>query len=157
MESAENRLLRFPGDPSDDSHEALEVREDARLLGLIADADPQALELFYRRRGGLIYSLLLRMLVNEMEAQEVTQDTFVQIWRRAHRYDPRRSSPMAWVVMIARGLAMDRLRARSRRGISQAAFEREVASLEVEAINGARQAERERIGGHLPSRIASVA
>ena len=145
MESAENRLLRFPEYSSDDSHEALEVREDARLLGLIADADPQALEQFYRRRGGLIYSLLLRMLVNEMETQEVTQDTFVQIWRRAHRYDPRRSSPLSWTVMIARGLAMDRLRARSRRSTNHAAFEREVASIEVEEINGSLQTERDEL------------
>lgn len=145
MESAENRLLRFPENHSDDSHDALEVREDARLLGLIADADPQALERFYQRRGGLIYSLLLRMLVNEMEAQEFTQDTFVQIWRRAHRYDPRRSSPMAWTVMIARGLAMDRLRARSRRSANHAAFEREIASIEVEEITGAHQTERDEL------------
>ena len=121
------------------------MREDARLLGLIADADPQALELFYKRRGGLIYSFLLRVLVSEMEAQEVTQDTFVQIWRRAHRYDPRRSSPMAWVVMIARGLAMDRLRARSRRSVSHAAFEREVAAIEVEEVNGSHQTERDEV------------
>ena len=53
MEPAENRLLRFPEDQSGDSHEAAEVREEARLLVLIAEADPQALELFYRRRGGL--------------------------------------------------------------------------------------------------------
>lgn len=145
MESVKNRLLRFPENHSDDAHEVLEVREDARLLGLIADADPQALERLYRRRGGLIYSLLLRMLVNEMEAQEVTQDTFVQIWRRAHRYDPSRSSPMAWVVMIARGLAMDRLRARSRRSANQVAFESEVASLEVEEINGSHQVERDEL------------
>jgi len=145
VESAKNRLLRFPDDRSDDSHEALEVREDARLLAMIADGDPQALELFYHRRGSLIYSLLLRMLVNDMEVQEVTQDTFVQIWRRAYRYDPRRSSPMAWTVMIARGLAMDRLRARSRQSANQAAFEREVASIEVEEINGTHQTERDEL------------
>jgi RNA polymerase sigma-70 factor (ECF subfamily) len=145
VESAENRLLRFAENHSGDTQEALEAREDARLLGLIADADPQALEQLYRRRGSLIYSLLLRMLVNEMEAQEITQDTFVQIWRRAHRYDPRRSSPMAWTVMIARGLAMDRLRARSRHSVNHAAYEREVASLEVEEITGVHKTERDEL------------
>jgi RNA polymerase sigma-70 factor (ECF subfamily) len=85
------------------------------------------------------------MLVNEMEAQEVLQDTFVQIWRRAHKYDSGRSSPMAWMIMIARGLALDRLRSRSRRCATHAAFEREVASLEVEEINGARQVERDEL------------
>ncbi len=145
MESAENRILRYPEISSEDSHETREAREDARLLGLIADADPQALESFYRRRGGLIYSFLLRMLVNEMEAQEATQDTFVQIWRRAYRYDPRRSSPMAWAVMIARGLALDRLRARSRHSVNHAAFEREVVSLEMEDKSSGRQYERDEL------------
>lgn len=146
METAENQMVRFPGGgPPDELHDAVEVREDARLLTGIAGGDQHALAALYRRRGSLIYSLLVRMLVNEMEAQEVMQDTFVQVWRRAHKYDPGRSSPMAWMIMIARGLAWDRLRSRSRRSATHAAFEREVASLEVEEINGARQAERDEL------------
>lgn len=146
METAENQVVRFPdGDQPRELPEAVETREDARLLMGIAQGDQHALAALYRRRGSLIYSLLVRMLVNEMEAQEVMQDAFVQIWRRAHRYDPARSSPMAWMIMIARGLAWDRLRSRSRRSATQAAFEREVASLEVEEVNGARQTERDEL------------
>ena len=145
MESAENHVVRLPGNSPDELHEAAEVREDARLLAGIAGGDSQALAALYRRRGGLVYSILVRMLVNEMETQEVMQDVFVQIWRRAHRYDPGRSSPLAWMLMIARGLAMDRLRARSRRNAGHAAYEREVASLEVEEVNGSRQTERDEL------------
>src|SRR3954469_3239639 len=119
--------MRFQSPP--DSQEP-EVREDARLLAAIAGGDQQALAILYRRQGGLIYSLLVRMLGSEMEAQEVMQDTFIQIWRRAHECDPARSSPLSWMIMIARGRALDRLRARSRRSASHAAYEREVASLE---------------------------
>lgn len=145
METAENQIVQFPGgSPPTEPLEA-EVREDARLLLRIAGEDQHALAALYRRRGGLIYSLLVRMLVNEMEAQEVMQDAFVQIWRRAGKYDPDRSSPLAWMIMIARGLAWDRLRSRSRHSATQAAFESEVASLEVEEINGARQTERDEL------------
>ena len=145
METAENQVVRFPGDnPLDELPETAEVREDARLLTGIAGGDQHMLAALYRRHGSLIYSLLVRMLVNEMEAQEVMQDTFVQIWRRAHKYDPRRASPLAWMIMIARGLAWDRLRSRSRRSASHAAFEREVASLEVE-VTGERQTERDEL------------
>jgi RNA polymerase sigma-70 factor (ECF subfamily) len=84
------------------------------------------------------------MLVNEMEAQEAMQDTFVAIWLRAHKYDPRRSSPMAWMVMIARGLALDRLRARSKRSVSHAAYQREVMSLELE-VNSQPPPERDEL------------
>jgi len=129
-----------------------EVREDARLLGAIAEGDQQALGVLYRRRGGLIYSILVRMLVNEMEAEEVMQDTFVQIWRKAHQCDPDRSSPLAWMIMIARGRALDRLRARARRNAGQGAYEREVASLEVE-VNSTRQAERDELAAACASAL----
>jgi len=119
----------------------VEAREEARLLEAIAREDQHALATLYRRHGGLLYSLLFRMLENEMEAQEVMQDTFVHIWRNAHKFDLTRSSPVAWMIMIARGRAYDRLRARSRRATRLAAYEREVASLEVD-VNAARETER---------------
>src|SRR5262245_35928316 len=128
VEPAEDQLLRFPGSgPSGDLQDA-EAREDARLLVGIDQGDQVSLAALYRRRGGLLYSLLVRMLVSEMEAQEVMQDTFIQIWRRANAYDPTRSSPLAWVIMIARGLAVSRLRARARRNATQASYQREIAS-----------------------------
>ena len=141
--------MRF--DKSDDSPEP-EAREDSRLLAVIAEGDQRALATLYRRRSGLIYSLLVRMLVNEMEAQEVLQDTFVQIWKRAQECDPERSSPMTWIIMIARGRALDRLRARSRRSASHSAYEREVMSLEVE-INGSPQMERDELAAACASAL----
>jgi len=121
-----------------------EAHEDTRLLARVAEGDQGGFAALYRRRSTLIYSLLVRMLVNEMEAQEVMQDAFVQIWRRAHQFDPGRSSPMAWMIMIARGLAMDRLRARSRRKAGHSAYEREIASLELE-IKGRQQPDRDEL------------
>src|SRR5437867_1636829 len=121
-----------------------EVPEDARLLAAVAGGDQQALGVLYRRRGCLIYSLLVRMLVNEMEAQEVMQDTFIRIWQRAAQYGPGRSSPLAWMLMIARGRAFDRLRARSRQAAGRAAYEQEVASLELE-INRPSRDERDEL------------
>ena len=157
VETAENQIVQVPGGSlPEELHDAVEVREDARLLTGIAGGDQRALAALYRRRGSLIYSLLVRMLVNEMEAQEVMQDTFVQIWRRAHKYDLGRSSPMAWMFMIARGLALDRLRARSRRSATHAAFEREVASLEVEEINGSRQTERDELAAACATALNSL-
>jgi RNA polymerase sigma-70 factor, ECF subfamily len=119
----------------------MEAREDARLLAAIAQGDQLALAQLYRHRGGLLHSLVVRMLVNEMEAQETMQDTFLQLWRRAGEFDSARSSPLAWMIMIARGLAVDRIRARSRRSVTQAAYELEVASVAVESINGLHQTE----------------
>lgn len=143
MERAEQRL-RFAGNHEPGDLQDAEQREDARLFATIAGGDQHALAALYRRHSSLLYSLLVRMLSNEMEAQEVLQDTFVQVWRRAHQHDSGRSSPLAWMVMIARGLAVDRLRARSRRSVAHAAYERELVSLEVE-IRGTRQTERDEL------------
>jgi RNA polymerase sigma-70 factor (ECF subfamily) len=149
VEPAEHQITRSEVSGESLSPEAL---EDARLLSAVAEGDQSRFAALYRRRSGVIYSLLVRMLVNEMEAQEVMQDAFVQIWKRAHRYDREKSSPLAWMIMIARGLAMDRLRARSRRSAGHAAYEKEVAALEVE-INGSRQAERDELAGMCSSAL----
>ncbi|MCL5099294.1 MAG: hypothetical protein M1608_17515 [Candidatus Omnitrophica bacterium] len=101
IERAEDQRVRFQADRQSASRP--EAREDARLLAAIAEGDTHALAALYGRRGGVLYSLLIRVLANQMEAQEAMQDAFVQIWRRAHEYDSERSSPMAWMVMIARG------------------------------------------------------
>jgi len=143
VEPAEYQITRSEVSGESLSPEAL---EDARLLAAVAEGDQNRFAVLYRRRSGVIYSLLVRMLVNEMEAQEVMQDAFIQIWKRAPRYDREKSSPLAWMIMIARGLAMDRLRARSRQFAGRAAYEKEVASLEVE-INTTRQAERDELAG----------
>jgi len=152
VESAEDQTTQFekPGDSL-----APDAREDARLLAMVAEGDQRALAAFYHRRSRLIYSLLVRMLVNEMEAQEALQDTFMQIWRRAREYDSERAAPVGWIVMIARGLGLDRLRARSRRTAGHAAYEREVASLEVE-VNGARQTERDELAAACASALNNM-
>ena len=54
----------------------------------------------------------LRIVTNRTESEEVVQDTFLEVWRRAAEYDPRRGSPIAWIVTIGRTRAIDRLRAR---------------------------------------------
>jgi RNA polymerase sigma-70 factor (ECF subfamily) len=144
MELAHKQMLRSPENDRPDDSPDWEVREDARLLGMVAHHDQQALAALYRRRGGLLYSLLIRMLGNEMEAQEIMQDTFIRIWGRAGDYDPCRSSPLSWMVMIARGRALDQLRSRSRRSANHAAYEREMVSLEVET-GAARETERDEL------------
>ena len=129
--------------------------EDVCLLAAIVKGEQQALATLYRHHGALIYSFIFRILSNEMEAQEVMQDTFLQIWRRAIKYDPERSSVIAWMIMIARGLALDRFRARSRRSTGQAAYEREVASLEVE-INRVQQTERDELAAACASALNNL-
>ncbi len=81
----------------------------------VARGDERALEELYRRYGGAVYALLLRMLGSREEAEEVLQDTFVQIHREASRYVIERGTVTAFTFTIARNLAISRLRSRKAR------------------------------------------
>ena len=50
------------------------------------------------------------MLRNDAEAEELVQDTFVEVWLSATRYDPRRAAPERWILTMIRTRAIDRLR-----------------------------------------------
>lgn len=102
----------------------------------MASGDASSLARLYERRGAALYSLLVRMLENTSEAEEVLQDCLVRIWQRAQEFDPARSAPFTWMVMIARGLALTRLRSRGRFQAGLSAYEQELASLEVEHVSG---------------------
>jgi RNA polymerase sigma-70 factor (ECF subfamily) len=87
---------------------------DVQLLERIAAGDEAAFGALYDRFSPGLYSFVLRMMHDEKEAEDVLQEGFAHIWRRAANYDPARSSPFTWAVMILRNKAIDRLRVRQR-------------------------------------------
>jgi RNA polymerase sigma-70 factor (ECF subfamily) len=87
---------------------------DVQLLARIAAGDETAFGNFYDRVAPGLYSFVLKMTRDEKEAEDVLQDGFAHIWRRASTYDPARSSPFTWAVMILRNKAIDHLRVRQR-------------------------------------------
>jgi RNA polymerase sigma-70 factor (ECF subfamily) len=85
---------------------------DAALMRLVAQRQPDALAKLYDRFSPTLLALARRILDNHADAEEVLQEVFVQVWNRAERYDPARSSVSTWLVLIARSRAIDRLRSR---------------------------------------------
>jgi RNA polymerase sigma-70 factor (ECF subfamily) len=85
------------------------------LLARIAQGDREAFGRFYDVFAGLALGLIRRILRDPAASEDVLQEVFWQIWQEAARYDPRRGSPEAWVVMRAKTRAIDRLRAIRRR------------------------------------------
>jgi len=81
----------------------------------MAGGDPHALAEVYDLFAGLVNGLAIRILRNRSEAEDVVQEVFVQAWRQAGRFDPRRGSVEAWLCTIARTRALDRLRRRAAR------------------------------------------
>lgn len=84
------------------------------MMRRIQQGDLGALEALYDRHGTAVYSLALRILRNPPDAEEVVQDTFLQVWRQARSFDASRAGVAGWLLMIARSRAIDRLRRTSR-------------------------------------------
>ncbi|HEY0792889.1 MAG TPA: sigma-70 family RNA polymerase sigma factor [Chthoniobacterales bacterium] len=89
-------------------------KDDAELIRKIATGDEEAFTTLYRRLGSALYGLACRMMNDAKEAEDVLQESFTYVWRRAGSFDPTRSSPFAWTVMIVRHKAIDKLRIRQR-------------------------------------------
>ncbi|MGH9944665.1 MAG: sigma-70 family RNA polymerase sigma factor [Pyrinomonadaceae bacterium] len=84
---------------------------DADLLRAVARGDESALASIYNRYSSILLGLLLRILHSRPEAEDVLQEVFVQVWRRAADFDEARGRAFTWLVTLARSRAIDRLRA----------------------------------------------
>ena len=68
---------------------------------------------FYDATCGKVHGVACYILKDEALAEEVTMDTFLQVWREAENYREQQAHPLAWLTMIARSRAIDRLRSRN--------------------------------------------
>ena len=82
----------------------------------LARGDHTALACIYDRYRLILFGLVMRILHDRAEAEDVLQETFLQVWRRAGDFDEARGRAFTWLVTIARSRALDRLRASASRG-----------------------------------------
>ena len=85
---------------------------DAELFSRIVGGDRDAFALLYDRFAPILFSFCVRILRDGRDAEDVLQETFVQVWRDARRFDPDRASLKTWLFTIARSRALDRYRSR---------------------------------------------
>jgi RNA polymerase sigma-70 factor (ECF subfamily) len=93
---------------------ALDRRPDASLMLLLQRGHTEALEVLYRRHGGMATSLARRIVGDFATAEEVVQDAFLALWRESPRYEPGRGSVRSWVFGIVHHGAIDTLRRKAR-------------------------------------------
>lgn len=98
-----------------------------RLMRRFRDGDAEAVRQLYDRFGRAVFTVAYRALNDRGLAEEAVQQTFLQAWRAAHRFDPERE-PGPWLYAIARRVAVD-LHRRERRHDAAERDEPEVAVL----------------------------
>ena len=88
------------------------TRTDAELVHAFLRKETWAADELYRRYSPRVFGLGMVMLGSAAQAEDLVQDTFVKVWRKAGSYEASRGSLDTWVLLIARSLAIDFLRRR---------------------------------------------
>jgi RNA polymerase sigma-70 factor (ECF subfamily) len=97
---------------------------DAHLVMLVARYDEVALAEIYRRHGGAVFGLARRVINNQTEAEDVTQEIFLRLWNQPERFDPARGTLRSFLLTQAHSRAVDVIRSLNssrRREINDAA------------------------------------
>ena len=97
-------------------HPAVSTDADEHLIAQVARGNRSAFAALYDRFSTPLYSLALKMLANEAEAQDLLQEVFLSVWNKAAAFHAERGSAFSWVVAQLRNRAIDKLRSRRRHG-----------------------------------------
>jgi RNA polymerase sigma-70 factor (ECF subfamily) len=89
---------------------------DETLMEMLRAEDPRALDELFSRHSRLVYSIALRILHDAGEAEEVVQECFLYVYRKALAFEPSKGSAKVWIVQIAYSRARDRKSQLTRRG-----------------------------------------
>jgi RNA polymerase sigma-70 factor, ECF subfamily len=89
-----------------------DVADNMRLVARIRAGDQHAMSELYDRYGKVVYAVALRVLQDTSAAEDVLQDVFLQLWRNPDAFDASRGSLTAWLAVVTRHRAIDRLRQR---------------------------------------------
>ena len=98
-----------PGEPPPGSRRADELEQ---LMASMAAGDREALPRIYAQTVAQIFGIARAVLRSKEDAEEVVCDVYICAWQRAKSFDPERGSVAAWLAVMARNRAVDRLRQR---------------------------------------------
>jgi RNA polymerase sigma-70 factor, ECF subfamily len=82
----------------------------ATLLRLVARGDEAAFTRMYDQVAGAVFGMVRRVVRDQAQSEEVTQEVLLEVWRSASRFDPREGSASAWLMTLAHRRAVDRVR-----------------------------------------------
>jgi RNA polymerase sigma-70 factor (ECF subfamily) len=111
--------------------------DDTELFARVGEGNEKSLEEIYTRYAPVLLSSAQRVLNNSRDAEEVLQETLVQLWQKAGTYDQRRGKPLTWALTLTRNKAIDRLRRVQRRTRLHDDLEKEATLSSTAAVRDA--------------------
>ncbi len=96
---------------------SLESADDGALLAAMARGNRRAFAILYDRYSPLFVGIARKLLDDSSAAEDLVQDVFVEVWRKAETYDPTRGSARTWLLVRLRSRAIDRCRSRTRHAV----------------------------------------
>jgi RNA polymerase sigma-70 factor, ECF subfamily len=126
--------------------------EDAELLQRIGARDRSAFAEFYDKYSAMLFSIASRILSDAGEAEDVLQETFMQIWEKGGNFNPKLGKASSWVAILVRNKSIDRIRASQRRmGLARE------AGLEFAVIQEGDQTANGSVYGHEKAKLIQSA
>ena len=95
----------------DDIEAATARQQLCEAILQVARGDQLAISDVYQRTSAKLFGICLRICNDREAAEDVLQEVYVLIWRKAPQFDPSRASPITWLSTIARNRAIDWFRA----------------------------------------------
>ena len=88
------------------------METDEQIIEAVKDGKREGQRLMVCRYGQMVFAMIVRQVTTTMDAEELTQDTFMRAFNNIDRYDSRRSSLGTWLCRIAYHLTLDFLKRR---------------------------------------------
>jgi len=131
-------MQRFTHSGENENHDEI---SDEMLIRAIASGAVWAMQPLYERYSRILYSLVYRMVSDHQIAEDLIQDAFLSVWKRATSYSPQSGAVRSWLISIAHHRTIDYLRGVRRRSVLQEAtwedVERDERTAQPDAEEGA--------------------
>ena len=93
------------------------------IVSYLSTGNKKAIELIYDNYSDSLFGVILKMVKNEIEAQDILQEAFIKIWKNCKKYDASKAKLFTWLMTICRNVAIDKLR--SKKNKSQKEIQKE--------------------------------
>jgi RNA polymerase sigma-70 factor, ECF subfamily len=104
------------------------ILADEDLISLVQTGDAEAFATLYDRHSRAAYSLAYRMMGERQAAEDLAQEAFIKVWRRAGSYRAQKGSVRTWILSIVHNRGIDQLRSHASRRRTQEKVEASAAS-----------------------------